>query len=253
VLEVNQAEKYAVVAAAALEATFRIPLGWHAIDDTQRTLMFDAGGKMQINLSRRSMHNMSADEFFAERLAEYTPQQPEVQSMRLKLADWEAMALRNLMINGVMLEQVFLLRPVGADDKSIVCRVTADSANITFALNAAEVVIRSLKDFRAQPELSADWRVRVEQLFDAGELEEAEKLLLASIDHLGVYSSCAYLWEREAGRRASQNDPEGAKAAAQKASDFLYQYAGSATSGGEGAALSLERDERLKGLKAYLT
>jgi len=98
----------------------------------------------------------------------------------------------------------------------------------------------------------AEWKQRVDELESQGKIEEAESLLLDSIDHLGVYSSMAYLWEKEAARRLQAGDSAGARAAAERAETLLYQYAGSATSGGEGAALSLERDQRLSALKGLL-
>jgi len=97
-----------------------------------------------------------------------------------------------------------------------------------------------------------DWRTQVDQLEQAGQIEEAEALLLKSINHLGAYSSAAYLWEREVGRRVEKNDLAGAKAAARKARDLLYAYAAGATSGGEGTALSREAEQRIKPLKPYL-
>jgi hypothetical protein len=90
------------------------------------------------------------------------------------------------------------------------------------------------------------WRTEVDRLEQAGQIEAAEALLMKSIDHLGVFSSAAYLWEREAARRAAARDMAGAKAAARRAADLLDQYAASATSGGEGTALSRERNERVK-------
>jgi hypothetical protein len=132
---------------------------------------------------------------------------------------------------------------------AICCRVTADSDNITFATNAAEVVMRDLDETRV---IQHPWQIQVDTLEKLGKIEEAEAVLLRSIDHLGVYSSVAYLWEKECARLAAAGDMDGAKAAAKRAADNLFQYAASATSGGEGAALSRERDQRMDGLKGFL-
>ena len=50
-------------------------------------------------------------------------------------------------------------------------------------------------------------------------------------------------------RLQEAGDLAGARAAFEKASDWICSYAGFATSGGEGAALSLERDEFLASLQ----
>ena len=80
---------------------------------------------------------------------------------------------------------------------------------------------------------------------------QAEQAILQSVDHIGAYSSVAYLYEQRLARLARSGAPNAElEAARQKAIQWLYTYAGSATSGGEGAALSLERDQRIKALGA---
>jgi hypothetical protein len=252
VLEINDAGRYAVLGAAAVSATFKVPLGWHVMDDGKRTLIYDAGGKMQINLSRRPLEGQSVEALIDGIIEQTVAEQPEVQHLKLNAFGLKCVAFRNYKVENEILEQVFMLKesPNHAGT-AVVCRTTADSANMTFASNTAEVVMRDL-DETGQSVKKLDWRETVDMLEKLGQLEAAEEVLKKSIDHLGVYSSIAYLWEKEVARRAKAGDEAGAKAAAQRAADFLYSYAGSATSGGEGAALSLERDQRLKGLKAYL-
>ena len=91
------------------------------------------------------------------------------------------------------------------------------------------------------------WRDAVVQE-RADQLEEAEQTILTSVDHIGAYSSVAHLYEDRYARllRAGRHDE--AMTARSRAIDWLHRYAGSATSGGEGAALSLERDQRIGAL-----
>jgi len=100
-------------------------------------------------------------------------------------------------------------------------------------------------EFAGQPEW---WRTAV--LHErADRLEEAEQTILKALDHIGVYSSVAYLYEERFARLVREGRPDAeVQAAKAKAIQWLYTYAGSATSGGEGAALSLERDQRIAAL-----
>lgn len=80
--------------------------------------------------------------------------------------------------------------------------------------------------------------------------EEAEKKLLAEIDHIGVAASIAEMYaQRMRAFQAEGNEPR-AIAAFKLADQWMSTYAGWATSGGEGAALSRERDEFHDGLVA---
>jgi hypothetical protein len=74
-------------------------------------------------------------------------------------------------------------------------------------------------------------------------LEEVEKEMLAAIDHIGVAASIAEIYaERMRAFQRAGNEPR-AIAAFKLAVDWMANYASSATSGGEGAALSYERDQ----------
>jgi hypothetical protein len=79
-------------------------------------------------------------------------------------------------------------------------------------------------------------------------LEEAEQVIRRALDHIGVYSQIAYLYEERVVRLRNAGDDVLADDARERAIQWLYAYAGSATSGGEGAALSYERDQRIAAL-----
>lgn len=101
-------------------------------------------------------------------------------------------------------------------------------------------------------ETQPEWWRQARALEAQGRLEEAEGLLQASIDHIGVCSQIAYLYELRLERLLAAGDVDGAKAAAERAGQWLHGYAASATSGGEGAALSQERDERIAAIERRL-
>lgn len=74
-------------------------------------------------------------------------------------------------------------------------------------------------------------------------LEAVEKEMLAAIDHIGVAGSIAEIYaERMRAFQRAGNEPR-AIAAFKLAMQWMYSYASSATSGGEGAALSYECDQ----------
>ena len=96
----------------------------------------------------------------------------------------------------------------------------------------------------------AEWWVAAQALEAEGNIEEAVDLVGRSCDFQGAILSQAELWARTMRKRMEAGDREGAKHAWQKARDYAYAYAASATSGGEGTALSNERDQFLAQLGA---
>lgn len=95
---------------------------------------------------------------------------------------------------------------------------------------------------------SPEWWDRAVELERANKLKEAEALLKESIPHLAFASQTAELYRLRMIRLMSINDMTGAREAHKQAHDWIYTYASMATSGGEGAALSLQRDDFLKEL-----
>ena len=94
------------------------------------------------------------------------------------------------------------------------------------------------------------WMTRARQLEAAGQLKEMEETLRNAIPHLSFAYSIASLYSERMVRLQQERDSAGAAAAYQEAKDWIYFYAAQATSGGEGAALSWERDQFLKELNS---
>ncbi|MFO1488962.1 MAG: hypothetical protein U1F65_10840 [Verrucomicrobiota bacterium] len=74
-------------------------------------------------------------------------------------------------------------------------------------------------------------------------LEDVEKEMRAAIDHIGVASSIAEIYAERMRAFQRAGNEKRAIAAFKLAVDWMYSYAASATSGGEGAALSYECDQ----------
>ena len=86
------------------------------------------------------------------------------------------------------------------------------------------------------------WWIDAQALEAQGKVEEAVELVGRECDLQGAIISQAELWARALHRRLEAGDRAGAKHAWRKSRDYACAYAASATSGGEGAALSGERD-----------
>lgn len=108
---------------------------------------------------------------------------------------------------------------------------------------------------RAEPSVSEPeaarlpaWWTEAQALEEKGKVEEAVELVGRECDVQGAIISQAELWARAMRRCLEGGDRVGARNAWAKARDYAYAYAASATSGGEGAALSMQRDSFLEQL-----
>lgn len=144
VLEVNTERKFARLGAGAIGAVFNVPLGWHVIDDGKRTLVFDAEGKVQVNLDLR--HADGAPEAMLDSLLkELMSQQPDIQHLRLELGGMPCLAVRDLKSNDEVLDQAYLLKESKHEGMVLVTRVTASREDMARAMNVAEVVLRDME------------------------------------------------------------------------------------------------------------
>jgi hypothetical protein len=143
-LEVNAAEKSAVIGAGAIVATFRLPFGWHVVDDGRRTLVFDAAGKIQISLNLRRDDGDSRA-MLEQILAQTREEQPEIDPLFVNFtADLPGLVLRNYRDGDDVLVQAFVVRTLRDDGLSHVARVTAAPDDMSRAMNLAEIILRSL-------------------------------------------------------------------------------------------------------------
>jgi hypothetical protein len=88
-----------------------------------------------------------------------------------------------------------------------------------------------------------DWWRQARNTEGPDRLEAAEEQIMREAQHLGGAGSIAEMYaQRMRAFRSAGNEPR-AVAAFKLAAQWIQTYAGYATSGGEGAALSLERDQ----------
>ena len=246
-------EKCATVATSSLTASLRVPFGWHALDDGKRTLVHDGKGGVQIDLSRRDRSGLSHDGFLQSLLPGLRKVWPDLQPKRLRVNKTECLLLLGIVEAGEPLAQVYMLRDA-PKDQLLIARVSCKPDDLTRAGNCAEVLLRDAV-FLDAPGAEPIWWTEAQRLEQAGHVDLAEKLILSNVNHLGGYSQVARLHELRGVRLQEAGDAEGARAALEASGDWMDSMAGGATSGGEGAALSLQRDEhrRRLGLRPYGT
>lgn len=86
----------------------------------------------------------------------------------------------------------------------------------------------------------------------AGEMKKAEKLILDSVHELGAFASVAEIWKLRMQQLLAEGNSAGAHEAFEQSCSWITQYASGATSGGEGVALSMERDDHIAKLKKII-
>ena len=148
ILKIDQATRSAILGAGAIEATFRIPFGWHVIDDGKRTLVLDPHNKIQVNLNLRLWEG-TTDAMLTAILKENLAQQPNLEHMRMEFGPIRCLGLRNYVANGEKLEQAFLAQPSHREGMQLVARVTSTPEEMTRAMNLAEVILRDLTPITA--------------------------------------------------------------------------------------------------------
>lgn len=96
------------------------------------------------------------------------------------------------------------------------------------------------------------WWTRAQEHERADRFKRAERTILRAEASIGAWSQVAHLYELRLKRKLDEGDIDGAKDAFERADEALAQYASSATSGGEGVALSAERRNRVAAMKRQL-
>lgn len=240
-------------AAGALMASVTIPFGWHIIDDTRRTLVFDPGNKTQINLSLIRHDGRSAAEVREEIEASVRDEFPVPKFVCGEYEDITFLGVENITDGGVRLCQCHMILPGPRTDFFLRARLTTLVELRTPAGNLAELIVRSVTPPPCAAEEKPDpcaWIETARTPEEQGRMEEAEQIILASVPHQGCAVSIAEMHRRRMGRMLEAGDRPAAIAAFRSARNWICHYAASATSGGEGTALSRERDQFLQQLQS---
>lgn len=264
-LESDLEARTARIGAGAMQSVIRVALGWHVIDDGRRTLLLDPAGKIQIHLHVIATEGRSADQILDSIEVEAMQSYPNPECRRFEDQGIWALMVRNILVNNEPVEQVHLLTRWMKDSAMLRARVTSDPESTRFAVNYACHILKSAEygdpgDEDAEPEKASreqesepqladgpEWWKQAQRLERQDRLEEAEVLLRDRIPSLHCAIQIAELY-RLRWMRLRASDAEKAGESRRRAANWARTYASWATSGGEGAALSLERDEFLSQL-----
>lgn len=251
---VDGAAGKAWVASIALQAVLEVPLGWHALDDGVRLVLLHPDGSVQISLERLQAPGGSQEALLDRLEAQARIDYPAPQAVRLRSGPILGLALHNLFDGDQPLRQMHLLLACDPPGTVLRARATAVPEQAARAADLAEALllgVRSGQEGEVTPnsaEPGPDWARRACALEAQGRLEEAERAMLDGCDQQGVLMSIACLYRQRMQRLAAAGDAAGAADARQRARDWAWRYAAGATSGGEGLALSRERDEFIRTL-----
>jgi hypothetical protein len=256
-LEKDEEAKTAKLGVGAIQALIRVAFGWHVIDDGRRTMILDPDGKIQINLGLIQKDGRSIDQILDEIQAQAVQDYANPEFLRAQDGGIWGLAIRGIVVNNEPVEQVHMLTPWASDSAMLRARVTADPPSMRFAANYADLILKSV-DYGNRDEAPAgghedsssdgpEWMQRAQRLEREDRLEEAEQLMRDSIPTLHFAIAIAELY-RTRWIRLQKTDPAKAGEARKQAAKWAYAYASFATSGGEGEALSQERDEFLRQL-----
>lgn len=252
-IEKDEEAKTAKLGVAAIQALIRVAFGWHVIDDGRRTMILDPDGKIQINLSLIPTEGRNVDQILDEIQAQAVQDYANPEFLRAQDGGIWGLAIRGIVVNDELVEQVHMLTPWASDSAMLRARVTSDPPSMRYAANYADLILKSAdygnRDDNGGPQNSSsdepEWLQRAKKLEREDRLEEAEKLIRDSIPTLHFAITIAELY-RTRWIRLQETDPVEAGEARKQAAKWAYAYASFATSGGEGAALSSERDEFLR-------
>lgn len=256
----------ASLASGALVAQIDVPYGWHVLDDGKRLLVLDPSSEVQLHLHRLPREGRSNARVLDEIEEQTRKDYPGPEFARRKQGRIHVLAVRNIADGDQALEQSHFLFPGRTPEMLLRARVTAIPERAVAACHLAELMLESLAfDYEYAPEPAAPepaateaaapeprnagpsdglpaWWHQALALEGSDRLPEAERLIKDSVPNLHFAAVTADLYRQRMLRLKEAGDALGAESAYRKADDWIGFYASQATSGGEGTALSQERD-----------
>lgn len=269
-LAVDAADCRATIGAGALGSVLDVPFGWHALDDGARTLLLDPSNEVQIHLElvpRDDRDNATIlDAYESEAMDAY----PSPRFARHPEGEVFGLAVSGIHAGGEPVEQVHLFRELRPDGMMIRARITSTPARVDPSTNLAELILRSARygipeDHQDEevvasggelpeevpapstptPDEPPAWLLRAQQLEQAGDVAGAERLIKDSVPNAWYAVVIADMHRDRMLRFRAVGDLVAARAARKAAVDWIGTFTVFATSGGEGAAFSYERDQFL--------
>jgi hypothetical protein len=140
----DPAKKCALVGAGAIEALLPVPDGWHVVDDGRRTLLFDRGNKIQVNLNLFTIDNETPSTIFTTIVEGLSKEHPDVEHRAFTVDGMNAMQVRGLVIDGEAIQQAYLLKRL-AENVALKIRITANEENLPRAADMTSELLRALQ------------------------------------------------------------------------------------------------------------
>lgn len=148
VIATDEMEKFAIVVARSVSAQFRVPFGWHVIDNGEQVRVFEPEERVQIRMQRKSREGRDNSAIFDQIETEIRANSASLQSVRIQEGRIDVLGLRRLTRGDHALEQYHLLTPMQQKHAVLHACVTTVPARNTSALNLAELILKSL-DFKS--------------------------------------------------------------------------------------------------------
>ena len=244
------------VVSPALQAVLAVPLGWHLLDDSRRLLLLHPDSSVQISLERLTAPDGDLQALLNRFEAEARAAYPAPQCQRMASGATVGLAVFDIDDGSEPIAQLHLLTTGPEPETALRARVTTTREQARMAGDLGEVLLYGIQfqmEFAppAPDDGQPEWVREAYALEAQDRLEEAEQAMRRGCDHIGLLISIAHMYRQRMLRLAQAGDTAGAALARSKAVEWAYSYAGSATSGGEGAALSMERDDFIRELGGH--
>jgi len=141
-----QDEQRVVIGLGSLEAAVPVPNGWHVVDDGRRALIFDAGNNVQVSLNLLEIAGRSPADIFNESLDDLRKESPDLQHREFEVGGFQAMQVRNVIIDGTTLQQAYLLRQHPQKEHlAMKIRVTATEDNLSRAMDMVGTMMEGIQ------------------------------------------------------------------------------------------------------------
>lgn len=136
-------ELFLPVAIDALEAEMKTPAGWTMDDDGRFFSVTHEARGIVIEMHKRDRAGCTIVEIADALKLRYQTHEPEIETMRMRMADLECLALRNAQRGGKPVVKAILFKD--CDEMVIEICVTAPPEEMTLAMNVMEEMVGSIR------------------------------------------------------------------------------------------------------------
>ncbi len=144
VIDTDYTDQFVTARASSIGATIEIPFGWHAVDDSIRTLVFDADHFVEIALAKYA-GTSDVKTHLQSMLDQQRAKQPDLKAQLNENPDGSVfLMMQNLHDGNATRARAYVSRATD-DGGSVIAQVSAAAQDIIRALNLSEVLFRNLK------------------------------------------------------------------------------------------------------------